>query len=74
VSNEPLLHDETGDPDDVEGFGFSLGALRPEGPPIRPVLDGISLPLISDVVRNTSSRGGWDGNANEPFVSDDGHR
>ena len=78
-SNEPLLHDEADDDADevdVEGFGFSIGGvLRPDGPPIRGVLDGIALPepgagLNQKPFGDPLGRAGAAPNANEPLVHD----
>lgn len=81
MSNEPMLHDGAEDEDEVEveveveGFALSFGTgLRPEGPPIRGILDGIVLPAVPRAGQvaglGPESRYGPGSNANEPVVVD----
>ena len=64
-ANEPVIADDSQSDDDVEGFGLSLS---PNGPLIKPVVDGLTMPSV----RPTSAQitHGYTGNANEPVLSD----
>lgn len=74
MSNEPMLHDDADDVD-VEGFGGrrSGTGIRPVGPPIRGILDGIVLPAVPPTeqvagLTGPESRYTPGTNANEPVV------